>query len=109
MVRSISRIIDVTSWIIAFLVGLRIVLKLLSASLVAPFVEWLYMFTDALIAPFIGIFPSPVIGKSSELDLSAFFALVLYLIIGFALAEGVEAAGRSIGNAYKKTRLNKKE
>jgi uncharacterized protein YggT (Ycf19 family) len=73
--------------IIEFLIGLRIVLKLLGASTSSEFVSWLYDTTQPLLAPFEGMFPSPAIDGLFLIEFSALFALLVYAFIGYLITE----------------------
>jgi uncharacterized protein YggT (Ycf19 family) len=68
---------------IGFLLGLRIFLKLLNASVGAPFVAWLYQTTEPFIAPFSGIFPNLQIITGFVIELSSIFALIVYSLVGY--------------------------
>lgn len=68
---------------IGFLLGLRIFLKLLNASLAASFVAWVYQTTDPFVAPFSGIFPNLQIIPGFIVELSSIFALIVYSLIGY--------------------------
>lgn len=93
----IIKIIDFSTLTIGIFLGLTIVLKSLGASVEAPFVKWLYgTISIQLVAPFKGIFPSPSIGTKGIIDIPAFFALVVYMAIGYATSLGVESLGRNI-------------
>lgn len=71
--------------LVAALLLLRIVLRLFSANPDASFVGWIYRTSGELMAPFRGIFPSPVLGEGYVLDLPAIFALIVYILIGYLI------------------------
>ena len=75
---------------IELILGLRIVLKLFGANASAPFTNWIYETTRPLIAPFQGMFPSPVISGGFVIEFSTIFALLIYGFIAFAAHESVE-------------------
>jgi hypothetical protein len=66
----LAKFIDILSWAVGFLLFSRIIFRLLGANSSAEFIIWLYSFTDSLILPFSGIFPSPNFG-TFVLDISA--------------------------------------
>ncbi len=69
------------------LIGLRVLLKFLGASMTAPFVNWVYQTSKPLLVPFEGIFPSSSPGGGFVLEISALFALVVYAVIGYGVHE----------------------
>ncbi len=73
--------------IVGFLVGARVVLKLFGASTASEFVKFAYQTTDSLVAPFAGMFPSPVISGGFILELPAVFAFVVYVFLGIFVVE----------------------
>lgn len=83
----ISAITNFVIGIVEFLIGLRIVLKLLGANPQTPFVEWVYETSAPLLAPFEGMFPSPTLEGGFVLEVSALFALVIYALIGYLISE----------------------
>lgn len=81
----IVTITNIVIGIVEFLIGLRIILKLFGANPNTPFVEWVYATSDPLLAPFQGIFPSPVLEGQFVLEMSALVALVVYAFIGYII------------------------
>ena len=73
--------------LVELLLGLRIALKLFGASVVAPFVQWVYETTTPLLAPFAGMFPSPTLTDGFIIEFSALFALMVYAFIGYLLVD----------------------
>lgn len=71
--------------VIMALLGLRFVFRLFGASANAPFTDWLYDTTGALMAPFRGIFPSPTTEGGFILDLPALVALLIYGLLAALL------------------------
>ena len=56
-------------------------LKLFGASASAPFVDWVYQTSEPLLRPFAGIFPTARLEDPYLIEISAIFALIIYLII----------------------------
>src|SRR3989338_9471070 len=83
----IALLINIVTNLVEGLLGLRIILKLFGASTVAPFVRWIYETTQPLLAPFIGMFPSPKLSEGFVIEFSALFALIVYAFIGFLATE----------------------
>lgn len=70
---------------------LRIILKLMGASTVAPFVRWVYETSKPLLYPFEGMFPSSQVGGIPfTIEFSALFALFVYVFIGYLVQEILE-------------------
>lgn len=83
--RAISGIIYFATSLLEGLITIRIVLKLLGASTASTFVTWLYVNTDPLLAPFVGIFPS-IAFDTLLFESSALVALIVYAFVGYLLA-----------------------
>ena len=71
--------------------GLRLVLKLFSASITAPFVRWVYETTDPLLTPFSGMFPAPKLTGGFVIEFSALFAFIIFAVVGYLAAEIIES------------------
>ncbi|HKB88756.1 MAG TPA: YggT family protein [Patescibacteria group bacterium] len=87
--RFLAQLIGFVTDVVVSLLGLRIILKLLGASTVAPFVTWIYDTTKPLLAPFQGMFPSPDIAPRLTLEFSAIFAIVTYSFVGYLITDVV--------------------
>lgn len=86
-IRFLVSIINFVFGIVAALIGLRIILRLFGASPAAPFVDWVFDTSQPLIAPFQGMFPSPVIEGQFVIEFSSLFALVIYAFVGYLLTD----------------------
>lgn len=82
----IATITNIVIGIVEFLIGLRIILKLLGANPNTPFVDWVYETSAPLLSPFEGMFPSPQLEGGFVLEISALFALVVYAFIGYLVS-----------------------
>jgi len=102
-----AKIIEIFSWLFSSLIILRFVLKILGASTTAAFALWLYNTTDSLMAPFIGIFPTPTLGSTSVIDLSAIFAVVVYIGAGYFIAALLESLDNNLAGRIKGIRPQK--
>ena len=89
----LARLADFVGWSLSLLLILRFVMRLFSASTVAPFVKWLYGFTSTLMLPFVGIFPSPKITAKSVVDIPAIVAAIVYFIAAYLIAMLIESLG----------------
>ena len=80
--------VEIISLIFGVIVGLlviRIVLKLLGANPLAGFAHFVYNLTDFFLAPFRNLLPT--VGSSqSQLEMSVVIAILVYVLIGWALA-----------------------
>lgn len=82
------RAFDVTYLVFAVIDGLiliRIVLKLLAANSAVPFAGFVYGVTDWLLAPFHGLLPVIVNGRS-VFEMSALIGLLVYSLLGYVLS-----------------------
>lgn len=102
----IAFLVNLVTSLIEGLLGLRIVLKLLGASTVAPFVSWIYETTQPLLTPFAGMFPSPKLPEGFVIEFSALFALVVYAFIGYLITELLETL---IYYGGRREKFNKKD
>ena len=82
----IQRLIDFFVGLAVVLLGLRVIFRLFDANATAGFVEWIYDASGTLLAPFRGIFPSAELDPGNVLDVTALFAMLMYVIIGYALS-----------------------
>lgn len=67
------------------LILIRLVLKLLAANTAVPFTGFVYGVTDWLLAPFHGLLPVIVNGRS-VFEVSALIGLLVYSLLGYVLA-----------------------
>lgn len=91
MVRFIQSLVNIVIGLIEILLSLRILFKFLGASTDATFVRWLYANTEPLLAPFIGIFPTPIINGQFVIEFTSIVALVVYALMGYILIELLDA------------------
>lgn len=83
----IAKLVEYLVFIVEVFLLLRFALKLFGANPGAPFVAWMYATTDPLLAPFRGIFPSPVIEQGFVFEFSTLFAMVIYAIIAWIIGD----------------------
>lgn len=94
----INTLLNIALGVIAFFLGLRIILQLFAANASTPFVAWIYSMSEGLMTPFRGIFPSAVIGRGSVFDVPAFIALIVYAIVFYLVISLINMLFNSIGN-----------
>ncbi|OLC21945.1 MAG: hypothetical protein AUH80_07075 [Chloroflexi bacterium 13_1_40CM_4_65_16] len=68
---------------------IRLVLKLLGANTTASFTQWVYGVTNVLLAPFHNLLPT-IGNEQSQLEMSVVVAILVYALIGWALARLME-------------------
>ncbi len=109
VVKLLAKVIELLAFSLGILIALRVLIKFFGASPEAPFVSWLYETTDAILAPFLGMFPTPVFGNS-EIDLSALFGMAVILAIGYVFAAAFRSLDTSIqqSDVFKVERKKKK-
>lgn len=66
------------------LIALRFILRLLGANPAAGFAQFMYGITAPLIAPFVGLFPSPRF-EGSVLEVTSLVAMIVYVMLAWVL------------------------
>lgn len=74
------------------LIGLRIVLKLLGASVAADFTRFIYGLSDPLVSPFTGLL-SPGRAGNIVLEWPAIIAVIAYVIAAYAIVRVIGVFG----------------
>lgn len=95
----VSQVIDYIFYVIYALLAVRLLLALLAARSSAGFVQFIYMVTDPLYAPFRGIVASPRAEGGYTLALPIVIAIVVYAL----LHAGINGLLRLI--AHRKTEI----
>ncbi len=62
---------------------MRVFLLAFSANLQAPFAKFVYTTSNDYLDPFRGIFPPRHIGETGYLDITALFAIIVYLFVAW--------------------------
>jgi hypothetical protein len=84
-----ARALQATYLLFGFIEGLllvRLVLRALAANPDASFAQAVYAITGALVAPFSGLFGTPLIAASPAVEVSTLIALLVYAAVGWLLA-----------------------
>src|ERR1700730_15917924 len=84
--RRATEVIYLVFGIINGLLLIRLVLKVLGASAAAPFTGFIYGVTDFLLAPFKGLLPAVVNGRS-VFEPSVVIAILVYILVALMLAK----------------------
>ncbi|HZC07166.1 MAG TPA: YggT family protein [Ktedonobacterales bacterium] len=79
--------------IVEALIIIRVALKLLAANPAVGFVRFVYGISAPLVAPFQGIFPTPV-SSANVLELSSLVAIAVYGLIAWGVVSLIFIAGR---------------
>jgi YggT family protein len=79
--------------VVEALIIIRVTLKLLAANPSSGFVRFIYNVSAPLVAPFQGIFPTPVT-QNSVLELSAFVAIAAYALIAWVIVRLIVIFGQ---------------
>ncbi len=79
--------------IVEALIIIRIALKLLAANSGVGFVHFIYGISSPLVAPFSGIFPTPV-SNANVLELSSLVAIAVYGLVAWGIVRMIAILGR---------------
>lgn len=91
----------------AVILGLRIFFRLFNANSSNDFVSWIYQTSDTLMAPFRGIFPPATLENGIVLDVSAIFAVIMYLVFGAVVMAAISVLPGSGSTTHKVTKKSK--
>jgi hypothetical protein len=80
----IANVIWTITGFIEALIGIRILLKLISANPGNAFVDFIYNVTAVFVAPFMGIVTDPQSG-GAVLEINSIIAMLVYLLITYGL------------------------
>ena len=67
------------------LIGIRVILMLIGANPATPFTAFVYQLSELFLWPFRNIVANPAFG-SSVLEITSFIAMIVYPLIGWAIA-----------------------
>lgn len=73
--------------ILEFLILMRMLLKLIAANPESAFARIVYGFTDLFLWPFSGLIASPSAGNGMVLEISSFFALLVYAVMAWGIVQ----------------------
>ena len=85
--------------------GLRVILKAFSANPSTRFVTFVYDTSARYLEPFRGIFPPRHVGETGYLDISALFAIIMYVLFLWAVLVLIEHVERSIKQAMERAEI----
>ena len=82
--RPLIRLVYILLDLLLLLLGLRFVLRLFGANPASGFMQFILSWSETFIAPFSGIFPSPV-SEGSILEWPVIVAIITYVLAAFVL------------------------
>jgi ABC-type Na+ efflux pump permease subunit len=89
--------------IIEALIGIRFFLRMLGANPGVPFTDFIYGVTQPFIAPFIGLFGTPVL-EGGVIEWHSLVAIVVYALLAWLLARLVWLAFGETRSGYTRSR-----
>lgn len=92
------RLINIFLAVVVFFLGMRLVLRLVTANEATPFVAWIYSVSEYFITPFRGIVENPTVTGGSILDVVALIAIVAYMLLAYLVIALMNAIARSFMN-----------
>ena len=84
MYSKIANVVWTIVGLIEALIAIRVILKLIGANAGNGFVDFIYRLSGVFVAPFLGIVNDPTSG-SSILEINSLIAMLVYLILGWAI------------------------
>jgi hypothetical protein len=87
IIAKIVSFIWLVTGILEFLILLRMLLKLIAANPNSFFTQAVYSFTNLFLWPFSGLITSPSAGNGMILEISSFFALLVYPVLAWAIVQ----------------------
>ena len=92
----------------AIVLGLRVFLLAFSANTETRFVTFIYETSDSYMAPFRAIFPGREVGSTGYLDISAVFAIVIYILFALSFSSLIRYVQFKI-DSYEKNNTDSRE
>jgi hypothetical protein len=96
IVAKVTRFIWLATGILEFMILLRMLLKLIAANPSSPFTQIVYGFTDLFLWPFSGLVASPTAGNGMVLEISSFFALLVYAVLAWGIVQVIQIFATSV-------------
>ena len=88
--------------------SLRVLLLAFSANPATGFVTFIYDTSSRYLEPFRGIFPTRGVGEAGYLDVSALFAIIMYMLFLWAVLALIDYVERNMQNAAQDAAKNKR-
>jgi hypothetical protein len=96
IIAKVVRFIWLATGILEFMILLRMLLKLIAANPNNVFTQLVYGFTDLFLWPFTGLISSPSAGNGMVLEISSFFALLVYAILAWVAVQLIQILATSV-------------
>lgn len=90
IIAKVVRFIWLATGLLEFMILLRMLLKLIAANPNNVFTQLVYGFTDLFLWPFTGLIASPSAGNGMVLEISSFFALLVYAVLAWVVVQMVQ-------------------
>jgi hypothetical protein len=90
IIAKVVRFIWFGTGILEFLILLRMLLKLIAANPNSVFTQVVYGVTDLFLWPFNGLIASPSAGNGMVLEVSSFFALLVYAVLAWGVVQLIQ-------------------
>lgn len=89
----LTGLVNIVFFVAEVLLLLRFVLRLFGADSSTPFVSWIMETSQPLLAPFAGMFPTPVLEGGFVLEFTTLFALVIFELARFLITRFIRWIG----------------
>lgn len=86
VLRKTTRLIWWTTGVIEFLIGIRVLLRIMAANPGNPFANFIYSLTDLLLWPFMGLTATPA-SDGVVLEISSVIAMIIYMLLAWIVIE----------------------
>lgn len=96
IIAKVVRFIWLAAGILEFMILLRMLLKLIAANPNSVFAQLVYGFTDLFLWPFTGLVGSPSAGNGMVLEISSFFALLVYAVLAWVAVQLVQILATTV-------------
>lgn len=96
IIAKVVRFIWLATGILEFMILLRMLLKLIAANPNSGFTQLVYGFTDLFLWPFTGLVGSPSAGNGMVLEISSFFALLVYAVLAWVAVQLIQILATTV-------------
>lgn len=96
IIAKVVRFIWLATGILEFMILLRMLLKLIAANPNSVFTQLVYGFTDLFLWPFTGLVGSPSAGNGMVLEISSFFALLVYAVLAWVAVQLIQILATTV-------------
>lgn len=107
LVSRLNKLIWLFVGIINVLIGLRFILKLIAANPGNGFANFINTLTDPLVAPFISLVNTPVVGNGAVVEVASIFAIIVYTLVALAVTQLFRILFASAGGTRQVTQVER--